>query len=572
MKKYYPILYGMVIAPAGLSAQARVPAESGVVAPASGPHFFFALVAGIILAVAFQLLLTTLTAAAGITSLGPIRERGTPGHTRSESPRGIIKTVRTFSTDFGIWALLTASIALFFSSWLAVEMSLTGSVLIGTALGLVIWGVFYVLMTLLETSAVSSLVGSVIGVAKAGLRSTYLAASSLISKSPEDKVVDTAEEIAYTVRKEVFGDLEMDDVRKAVKDYVGKLDPSRFRPENIRRELAELLDEAEVRAVVSHEGPLLDHETISAHLSTRSGMSAERAKAIASNVQGAISTLREEFAADKDKPSQVVDAAMRITGMSGEEARATRERVENYLRSTGKDELNPEGIKRDLQQLVTNPKASLESLRERLSSIDKSTVTAVLEQRQDMSHDEAARIVEQVDRTIHEIADHIPGQAQTREQATGVVSRVLSARNSAIRKIQDYLNSLGRDELRYEGVRDDMVLLFHDPKKGSDALVNRLKSMDRDTLKAILSSRRDISEEDAEDIISRIESARDDVIKRAEKMRDEVDHRIEEVRREAIRETDEMRKTAANAAWWAFAAAAASGVSAVLGGIVAVAT
>lgn len=37
-----------------------------------------------------------------------------------------------------------------------------------------------------------------------------------------------------------------------------------------------------------------------------------------------------------------------------------RTRIEDYLRSTGKDELNPEGIERDFARLVENPEAGFE--------------------------------------------------------------------------------------------------------------------------------------------------------------------------------------------------------------------
>ncbi|MGE5410538.1 MAG: hypothetical protein ACM3MI_06230 [Clostridiales bacterium] len=71
------------------------------------------------------------------------------------------------------------------------------------------------------------------------------------------------------------------------------------------------------------------------------------------------------------------------------------------------------------------------------------------------------------------------------------------------------MNSLGQPELEYEGVTHDIQKLFHDPKAGADALMRRIKAIDRDTSKAILASRRDISEEDAERIINKIENARD---------------------------------------------------------------
>ena len=117
---------------------------------------------------------------------------------------------------------------------------------------------------------------------------------------------------------------------------------------------------------------------------------------------------------------------------------------------------------------------------------------------------------------------------------------------------------MGRPELRYEGIKHDIQMLFHDPKAGADALIRRLRAMDRDTLKAIIASRRDVSEEDAEHIVSQMERARDETIAKYERMKEEVQHRIEDAKDRALREAEETRKAARNAAWWTFGSALTS--------------
>jgi len=57
--------------------------------------------------------------------------------------------------------------------------------------------------------------------------------------------------------------------------------------------------------------------------------------------------------------------------------------LENYLRNT-KEELNPEGIKRDLQLLLNDPRAGLGNLGDRLKQFDRSTLVALLSQREDI--------------------------------------------------------------------------------------------------------------------------------------------------------------------------------------------
>jgi hypothetical protein len=70
--------------------------------------------------------------------------------------------------------------------------------------------------------------------------------------------------------------------------------------------------------------------------------------------------------------------------------------LEDYLRNTGKEELSPEGIKRDLQLLLNDPRAGAESLGDRLAHFDRSTLISLLQMREDISEQEATRIVDQV--------------------------------------------------------------------------------------------------------------------------------------------------------------------------------
>lgn len=535
--------------------QTQMPYEAGYFLP-TGMHFLVALIAGVILAVAFQLVLTHLSLAAGVTAIGSLEEgAGEKKRARVGGPT-LAQKARRVTHGLGIWTLVTATIALFFATWLAVALSRSGSYFVGAVLGLAIWGLFYVAMMTLELRLASSLVGSMIGIAATGLRSVYEATTAIFGKSTEARVADAAAEIAEKVREEFFGDMEGEEIRTRIGDYLDKLQAPKFSAQEIRNELERLLNDMELRAVTSSEGPMLDRETMFAALSTRSGMTRERAQSAAQELQDVFSKVREEMRSGKDMPSKVADASMRAAGMSSEEARAFRERVENYLRSTNKEALNPEAIKRELEWLVKDPRGGAEALRARLAQIDEDTVASILAARGDMSHEEARHLVDRVANVARGLLSESEAGAE-------------SALESARQKLRQYVERLNLPQLDYEGIGHDMMRLFSDPKAGAEALLQRLRSIDRNTLKTVLASRRNISEEDAERIVRRIEEARDTVYRRAEQMKEEAERRTEEVRQEAVHQAEEARKTAAVAAWWTFGTAVASGVAAAIGGMVA---
>jgi hypothetical protein len=123
--------------------------------------------------------------------------------------------------------------------------------------------------------------------------------------------------------------------------------------------------------------------------------------------------------------------------------------------------------------------------------------------------------------------------------------------------------------LNYEGITQDIRQLFDDPQAGFDSLRTRLSHFDRGTLVALLSSRPDISETQANRIIDQIDHARMSVLQQAERVQHETQRRLEAVKMQAQYQLDETRKAAATAAWWLFATALVSAVAAAFGGLIA---
>ncbi len=527
-----------------------------------GPsNFWLAIIVGVILAVSFELILTHLSVAAGISAVGPLdkREKAEPHYEGPRARAGILGKLRKGSSLFGVWTLVTATISLFFASWLAVELANTADAFRGLVLGLSIWALFYIVMTALEVSALTSLVGSLTQTAIAGAKSAYRTTAAIFGKSEEQRVADTAERVTAAVRNELFGDVEAKDFRKQIERYIQQLKPAS--PEEIKNAIRGMLNDVEIRALVEHEeGPFADVDVLTASLETEGGMTREKARTMATNVKDAISKIREEYRSEKDATSKVADASMRMAGRSEEEARAIREKIEAYLRETHKDELDPEGIKRDLEKLFHHPKEGLSALRERLSHFDRSTLRAILAQRKDMSEQDVDKTTDR----IMSVVDRIRGK--TAEVSEGA-EEALARRRGVEGKIRDYLNRMGRPELRYEGIKHDMQVLFHDPKAGADLLIRRLKAMDRDTLKAIVASRKDMSQEDAEHVVAQIEHARDEAIAKYEHMKTEVQHRMEDAKDKALHEAEEARQVARTAAWWTFGSAIVSAAAAIVGGI-----
>ncbi|QDV38798.1 ICP22 family protein [Tautonia plasticadhaerens] len=583
-----------------------VPPEGGAAASASGGSAFpvvpylpdasyivVAILVGLILAVAFQLLLTSLSVAAGISMLGPLDEEdgGKSGGRKRRGNASVLPSAeevgeeaREITGAFGLWAAITTAISLFAACWLAGELGLIRrqaaldddvqgpvNALLGALIGLTTWGLFYTLLTTMEGMAITSAVGSLIRTAMAGFKSVASATTSLFEPSAKQQASDMAEGMTKAVADVLQRDGDAQRLKRDLRDYLRELKPRPLDPGAVRRQVAGLLDDLELHAVsAGGDGPVIDVEGVVADLRSRGALGPEAVESVRRGLSEAFDVARAE-ASDPDKgPAEsAIDAAQRLSGKSRRSAEAGRRRLEQYLGRTDLPELDPEGIKRDLTRLFTEPRAGAAALRSRVAMMDRETVRSLLEARSDVSPEQADRILD----AVQGVVSSITGLADTgRDELDTRLSRAEggaeAVRRRAERKLRSYFDSLGQPELDYDGIKDDVALLFHDPQAGAEALKARWQAMDRDALRAVIaSSRSDLDEDDAEALLSRLESVRDEALSQADKLKSKARRELKRVRREALEQAEEIRKVAADAAWWAFGTAAVSGAAAIVGGV-----
>lgn len=342
---------------------------------------------------------------------------------------------------------------------------------------------------------------------------------------------------------------QYDRVINTIADYLRNTGKNELNPEGIKRDFATLFANPQEGTIALRERlSQVDRDTLVKLLSQRQDLSEDQVNQVIDQIQ--------------DNIRSIVKAPRRLAKRTQAKVADFQTTLEDYLRNTGKEALNPEGIKRDLSLLLHDPGTGMDSLGDRISRVDRDTLIKLLAQRRDMTEAEATRVVDQ----ILSIRD------QFVEQVRSVQRRIQDVIDSVFGNIRNYLNSLDRPELNYDGIKRDVRKLFDDPQAGFDAIRDRLSHFNRDTAVAIMSSRDDISEADANRIIDQIEGARNTVLQRAERIQLEAQRRVEEVKRQAAKSADETRKAARNAAWWLFGTAFVSAICAAVAGFISVPT
>ncbi|MBW4597856.1 MAG: MFS transporter [Brasilonema angustatum HA4187-MV1] len=375
-----------------------------------------------------------------------------------------------------------------------------------------------------------------------------------LSEDQANQILDTVEENWSNIRHapKIVADKakeQYDSVTTTIADYLRNTGKQELNPEGIQRDLNTLFQNPREGAVALRRRlSQVDRDTLVQLLSQRQDLSEEQVNQVIDSIQTSI--------------RDIVRTPRRLATRTQQSVQNFQTYLEEYLRRSGKDELNPEGIKRDLSLLLHDPRVGIESIGDRLSQFDRSTIITLLKLREDLSDEEAARIADSM----------ISVREQFVEQVRNIQRGIQDVVDGVFGRIRNYLNSLERPELNYDGIKREVRTLFDDPQAGFDALRDRLSSFNRETLVAVMSSRDDISEEDANRIIDQVERARNNVLQRAERIQQEAQRRLEEVKIQAQRQAEETRKAAASAAWWLFATAVVSGVFSAIGGAGAVLT
>lgn len=584
------------------------------------PHFFIAVIGGVMLAIGFQILLTSLSVASGISLVGNVEkkaekrsqeaaEEGARGRekepreerefahatVRSREPRAEDRnrsglraevvdeegeeeesgsTIVKLSNALGVWTVVTASLSLFFASLLAVRLTVVGTVWMGITLGLIIWAAFFATMTYLELRSVSTLIGGVFTAALSGLRGSFAAAKGVFGSTPEEKIARVGADAANALREELAGAFDASGISEKIDEYVERLRPQPLDFDRIKNDLIDIIRNVRLEEHAEVKEGELDRETFVRLVQDQPNLKKEDAERLKNMFEEIRSAAGKEETGSK-KAEAVID---KLAPGSEEDMARTRAKMEQYLRDTGREELDPDRIKDDIDRMFEDPKASREILLNRLNSLDRSTLVALLSQRENMSREKAEKLVGNVERGIQFVREKVMGMkagaGEMQEQASGAVQEKTSMVKALPKKLEDnlrhYMSSIGRPEFDYDRIRLDFERMLHDPKASLKILRARMKLYNRESLVALLSSRKDVSREDAERMVSKIEEARDNVVHRAETVEGEVRRRINEAKRMALHEAENVRKASAAAAWWMVGTAVVSGAFAALGAALAI--
>ncbi|MCJ8283236.1 MAG: MFS transporter, partial [Rivularia sp. ALOHA_DT_140] len=273
----------------------------------SGPQFLAALVAGVVLAFAFQLLFTNLGVALGVSLAGGSSDKDN----KEEESESFGGTIRKISLIVGLGTLISVAVSLFIACSLAVKLSLFVSPLTGAIVGLVIWATYFSLLVWVSSSTVGSLIGSVVNTATSGFQAIIgTAAAAIGAKATSKKVVSTAESAAAAaaVRHELGLALDPQSLKENVQDYLETIRPKSLNLDRIAADFEDLLSDENLQDIVnSNRISDINRDTFVELISDRSDLSKRDINRIADRLEQVWRRTSKKLSPRQDGMNQLVD-------------------------------------------------------------------------------------------------------------------------------------------------------------------------------------------------------------------------------------------------------------------------
>ena len=463
-----------------------------------GGQFFAALISGVILAFGFQLLLTNLSVATGVSYVAHSSNSSSSSGSSDDGNSGSL--VKKIGMAFGVWTLITVSVALFFACWLAVSLSKYDEPLLGVTIGLVIWATYFSLLTWISSTTVGSLIGSVVKSATDGFQTLFGTATAAIgARAASSQVVRTAEETAAAVRREFTNGLDVEGLQNNLQTYFSKLTPSGVDLESVEQEFERLVKQADFGDVAKGDMPEVTRALFVEMLSDRTDLSKSEVEDVA---------------------DRLYKSWQRHTGSSSS---SSMNDILSFVASASAGQIASEGLSGRLDKLVREVrdlKQDSQSSSEKSEDSDDGPIAQAISQgisslvgmvtaKAGLSDLDADKILGQIKSAQREMA----GRADSISPRLG--DAISEDENVIETDVEYYIHHAYIGELKSPELEEVFRNVLYDETADPTFLKQQLSSINRKTFRDALAARGLLTQAEIADTATRMEIVRQQVLKDA---------------------------------------------------------
>lgn len=426
------------------------------------PPVLITLVTGLLLAVAFQVLLTSFAAAVGVSALGFLPSERTSQSDSGRSTQGVSPV--WISTVLGLGTLLTVNTALFPACFLAVRLSLVQDWVVGAGLGLVVWAGYCLIATWVGSKATGSLVGIALRVLGRGFRQLKKAIGAIVtpatpsptaqSPTAEDRLIAQLEELTKSLT-----------VLTTVAPPPTPDPPPLAKPSQTEPQKADLTSQLRRSLVQQLEPSNWDGKQVWQTLQTLAG---------------------------------AVQLPFSMADLTGNPIQAD---AKEFLLNTAVDQLLDGQVEQAFKQLIYDPEADPLAVKHCLQGLNRGYFRDLLRQRQDLSTDQRKQLVDRLETVRQEVLALLPEDA-----AISVISDFRT-------QVKAYVQTAKKSELKPTRFQKYVQRQLSDYAPGQ--WQDYLQTLNLTELQAWLEQRQDLSASDRKKLLTRLPHLCEELLKQA---------------------------------------------------------
>ncbi|MBE9179932.1 hypothetical protein IQ268_15275 [Oculatella sp. LEGE 06141] len=463
--------------------------------PASvGTQLISALVVGLLTAFAFQLLLTSFGVAAGITAVGfqfrgAIRSRQDDLEAGDEAaldrPDELPNQTNVISTigfAAGLGVLLTVNSALSGASFLAAKFSVVSSPMSGAIVGIVIWSAYFLILTWISSTAISSLIGLILSSATSGFRKIISVIGTALNRDEASADLLTKEAALAAIRQEVQAALNTTNFQHIWEEYLEAMPSPQPDTSAVRQEIISVLNmlEPDAKAALSQ----VDRQAFVELIHQRTHLPLDQAEQIVADLES-----NWQEAIDRH-PQHDLNAELL-----------------QFLKSANPELLKFDQLNAQLEQLLNSQpdEPNSTSWRTRLQQVDFGAVKRAVLHRLDLSDIDVEEIWQQLQSLRHQIISNPDEDSQSNSSEE-------RSFNPIREDIEDYLQYTEPSHLLSDGLATEFKQVIYDSEAAPELVRSHLEQIDPADFGIVLAQRDDLDAEQQTHVRQELKSIWQDVL------------------------------------------------------------
>lgn len=529
-------------------------------------NFFIVIAAGVILALAFQFILTAVSVAAGVTAIGDVKKsyvksKVNPASSDTENEHEFDQDASPdmamgvkITTVFGIWSLITTCIALFGATALALNINVLETAATNTTTALVIWGLFFLILFYLETRIVGSLLGNLFSAVSTGLKSSAGTLSSMFTASPDKKIENVLENTIDKVRSEFDSGFNMDKVSDLLDNFLQRADKKLPDYDQLKNDLEDIAKKSQSKNTT---GKWMAVQQVLTKAISKNADSPDRDKKDkAKKLQDTLDSIVQKYDEGDTGAEGVKNVVADISAMDRREIDDRIAQIKDYLSTSSSSNFSADKIKVAFQGIIDHPQMVGSILQNQFKDLNKESLIEVLASNTNLERKNIEKYADSASEMMQKVSKEFDTDNENR-----LVKRMEAS-------IAGFFDGTGRDELDYTLLKDDVLKMLDNPKDSLDVIKNRAATFDAQTLRALLTNNKYIDDEKIDSVVDTITNAKKEVLDKVQQIEIKAHEQWKMVERKAVIQAEHARLTAASAAWWLVLTAIVSGVAAIGGGMI----